>query len=80
MLVGEIMKNKSEKIRVSLDNYKDHEIVNIRVFFENETGELIPTKKGLSVSIGKIDDVIGLLQKAKIKIESKRIDDGRKVH
>ena len=44
----EIRKNKSEVIRIQLKEYKEHKLIDIRVWYEDEYGEYKPTKKGIT--------------------------------
>lgn len=44
----EIRKNKSEVIRIQLKEYKEHKLIDLRVWYEDENGEYKPTKKGIS--------------------------------
>ena len=44
----QIRKNKSEVIRIQLKEYKDHKLIDLRVWYEDENGEYKPTKKGIS--------------------------------
>ena len=44
----EIRKNKSEVIRIQLKEYKEHKLIDLRVWYEDEEGEYKPTKKGIS--------------------------------
>ena len=49
-LIKEIEKNSQEKLRVSLEDYKGKEYVDMRVFVQIEgSEEWIPTKKGLTL-------------------------------
>ena len=65
MLLGEIQKNSTEKIRVSTESYKDHEFIDVRVYYEDDTGEWKPTKKGVTIAPDKVDELVELLRKAK---------------
>lgn len=65
MLIGEIQKNTTEKIRVSKESYKGHEFIDVRVYFEDDNGEWRPTKKGIAIAPEKVDDLIKLIKKAK---------------
>ncbi|GIX40368.1 MAG: hypothetical protein KatS3mg129_0101 [Leptospiraceae bacterium] len=47
----DIEKNKSEIIRISIDEYKGEKLVNIRVFYKNKEGEWAPTKKGIAIRL-----------------------------
>ena len=64
-VVGEIQKNETEKITVSLNEYKGFKYVDIRLYFQDKEGSWHPTKKGITVSPGKVNTLIGLLSKAK---------------
>ena len=44
----QIRKNKSEVIRIQLKEYKEHKLIDLRVWYEDENGEHKPTKKGIS--------------------------------
>ena len=44
----QIRKNKSEVIRIQLKEYKEHKLIDLRVWYEDENGEYKPTKKGIS--------------------------------
>ncbi len=50
MEIAEIEKNNSERIRIELTRYKDHDLIGLRVYYkikltENAWG---PTKKGIT--------------------------------
>ena len=50
-IVYEFQRNKDERILVSRGSYKDRVYVDIRVFFTDpSTGDLRPTKKGLTLA------------------------------
>ena len=64
MQIGEIQKGK-DKIIVTVKEFKGKQYIDLRTYFENDQGEWIPTKKGISLTPDNIDDMIGFLQKAK---------------
>ncbi|MFN3604789.1 MAG: transcriptional coactivator p15/PC4 family protein [Leptonema sp. (in: bacteria)] len=47
----DIEKNKSEIIRVSIDEYKGEKLVNIRIFYKDKEGNWSPTKKGIAIRL-----------------------------
>lgn len=65
MLIAEVPKNMNESIRVSINEYKGHKFVDCRVFYEDNNGTWRPTKKGIALNNGAIEDIIKALQKAK---------------
>ena len=63
--VATIRKNATEEIRVALTEFSGHDLVDIRVFTEyRESGEIGPTKKGVSFKIQQLGEVIQALQSA----------------
>jgi len=47
MLIGEIQKNSTDKLRVSISEYKGFTFLDIRVYYEDDKGEYKPTKRVL---------------------------------
>ena len=60
----EIRKNKSEVIRIQLKEYKEHKLIDLRVWYEDEEGEYKPTKKGISIMPNNVEDIINGILKA----------------
>lgn len=57
-VIKEIKKNKTEKIIISIDEFKGREYANVRVFFKNDDGEFCPTKKGIALNMDIIPEVV----------------------
>jgi len=69
--IGTITKNKREKIRAVIQEYKGNELIDLRVWVNGgnpEDPEPVPTKKGLTVKTGLIRELIELLKKAERQI------------
>ncbi|XOB41561.1 MAG: transcriptional coactivator p15/PC4 family protein [Candidatus Nealsonbacteria bacterium] len=49
-VVGEIAKNSLEKVIISLREYRERQLVDIRTYYQNDKGEWLPTKKGISLN------------------------------
>jgi hypothetical protein len=64
MQIGEIQKGK-DKIIVTVKEFKGKRYIDLRTHFENDQGEWIPTKKGISLTPDNLDEMIQFLQKAK---------------
>ncbi|EYD75011.1 hypothetical protein Rumeso_03435 [Rubellimicrobium mesophilum DSM 19309] len=41
-----LRKNSREELRVSLDEFKGHRLLNLRVWFEGDDGQMRPGKQG----------------------------------
>jgi len=66
VIIAELAKNGSETVRVQLTEYSGHRLVDARVFTEyRATGEVGPTKRGLSMKVEQLDDLISALKKAR---------------
>ena len=46
-VLAEITKNASECVRIQRTEFKGHELIDSRIYFEDDRGEWQPTKKGL---------------------------------
>jgi hypothetical protein len=70
MEVGEIPKG-NDKIIVALKEFKGKEYIDIRTHFENNDGDWIPTKKGITLTPDSLDEMIDILKTAKKKVSDK---------
>jgi hypothetical protein len=64
MHIGDIERNETEVMRVSVAEYKGRKYVDLRIYFEGDDGEWKPTKKGVTVQPDRVPDLISLLKKA----------------
>lgn len=60
-----IPKNANEKIHIGLDQYQKHNLAFIRIYYNSGDADWRPTKKGLSVKVTLLNDVIQGLEKAR---------------
>lgn len=65
MKIGEIQKTGTDRIIVTVKEFKGKTYVDVRNFFENDEGEMVPTKKGISLTPENLDELILLLGEAK---------------
>lgn len=63
-VVAQIRKNAREEIRISCEDYMGHDLVNLRVFYEDADGDYRPGKKGLAFRRDLLPDIIAALQSA----------------
>lgn len=70
-VIATLRKNAAEDVRVALTEYRGHPLVDLRIFAEYQsTGEVGPTKKGLTFSPSMLPGLIEALQAA--EAESRR--------
>lgn len=75
MIIGEIERNDTERLRIEASNYKGSDFISVRIYYLADNGEWRPTKKGITVKPEKVDELIGFLSEAKEKagdVESKK--------
>ena len=70
--ITSIEKNAAEEIRVALTEFKDHQLVDLRVYAINgASGERVPTKKGLTVKPALLTPLIEALRTAEAELAKK---------
>jgi hypothetical protein len=50
-------KNTREEVRVSLDEFNGYDLVNIRVWYQTEDGEVRPGKQGLAIRLEQLPEL-----------------------
>jgi len=71
MIIGEIERNPTERLRVSTENFKGRDYIDLRIYYEADDGEWKPTKKGVTIAPDKAEEVIELLSKASRELSGK---------
>ncbi len=67
-----IRKNSSEELRVSLDEFRGHQLVALRVWFQSSDGEMRPGKQGLALKV----DLLPELRAAILEAEAEALRRG----
>jgi hypothetical protein len=62
-LIAKMEKNSMEEYRFSLQEYRGCELLDIRVYYKSDADKMIPTKKGISVPLDKLDEFMKCLEK-----------------
>ena len=55
-IVAEMEKSWNEKILFSFSEFKGKSYANIRVHYEDDDGELKPTKKGITIAVDRFSE------------------------
>lgn len=63
-VIATIPKNSKQEIRVSLDHFQGHDLLNMRVWYRTDQGEMRPGKQGLAVRLAILPDLIHALIQA----------------
>ena len=71
-MIAVVAKNSSEDVRIALSDYAGHDLIDIRVYADLKAGSMVtrgPTKRGVALSVHKIDDLIAGLTQARDEAE-----------
>ena len=63
-LIATIRKNSKQELRVSLDHFQGHDLINMRVWFEADEGDMRPGKQGVSIRTVLLPDLVRALEDA----------------
>ena len=69
VIIADLVKNRREHIRIALDNWQGHDLIDIRVTAQFTEGVDVwaPTKKGLSMNVAMIPALREALANAEAK-------------
>lgn len=68
-LIGEFQKNSQETLRVTLQAFNGHPLVDIRIWLRMESGEWIATRKGVAIDPDLLPQLEKLLHGASEEYE-----------
>ena len=74
-VISQFNKNARETVQVTLNNFKGYDLLDIRVYVKDDAGNLVPTKKGISIST----ELIPMLKEALEKTEIKKAIENAKI-
>jgi len=56
-IVGSFEKNSQETVCAALGSFRGYQLAHVRVYVENDDGELIPTKAGVAVRVEQLHEL-----------------------
>lgn len=56
-VVAKFEKNSREEVWVSIDDFRGRKILNIRVHYRSDTGQWLPGKQGIALSVDRYRDL-----------------------
>ncbi|HEX04010.1 MAG TPA: hypothetical protein ENH10_02500 [Bacteroidetes bacterium] len=60
-VLAEVNRGSGQSIRLMRSTFNGHEYYNLRLFWENDTGEVVPTKKGVTFRMDEPEKVKTIL-------------------
>jgi hypothetical protein len=70
VVIGSFKRNAAEEVRAQINTYRGRTYADLRVFYLSDSGEYLPTKKGIAISTDQVADLeklVGKLTKAVAK-------------
>ena len=71
MFIGEIRKDGSRFIRVTIERFRGHVFCNVRQWIRNGSGDFFPTPAGITLYANDIKKLLPYLEEAREELESK---------
>ncbi len=62
-VIATIPKNAGERVQVELTEYRDHDLVDIRVY-ANDGADWVPTRKGVTARVALLPGLVAALKQA----------------
>ena len=75
-MISSFEKNALEEVRVSLTEYRGHQLIDLRVYYLSADGEPRPTKKGLALSVGLYPELKESLAKLEQVLKERGLLEG----
>jgi hypothetical protein len=72
-LIARMEKNSQEEYRFSIQEYRGCELLDIRVYYDSGSDKMIPTRKGISVSLDRLGEFLRCLEKAAKKVGNSNV-------
>ena len=76
MNVASIRKNAREELRVSVETFKGVPLVNLRVWFQAEDGDMRPGKQGVALRLELLPELRQALERAAAEAERQGLMEG----
>ena len=57
-----VPKNAREEIRIERQDFKGHDLLNLRVFYDDGTGEMRPGKQGLAIRSELVPELLSAIE------------------
>jgi hypothetical protein len=64
-VIAQFEKNATEVLRISLTEFRGHQLIDARIYYSDDEGQYRPTKKGVSLAVGLYPE----LKKAVLALE-----------
>ena len=61
----ELERSATERLIIEESEFKGHQLVSLRIYFLNDDGSWLPTKKGVTFKRVQLDEVLGYLNQIK---------------
>jgi hypothetical protein len=63
-------RNAVEEVRASVTTFKGREYLDLRVYFKDDRGQWRPTKKGITVNVDLIDELVAAVEALRVAVDA----------
>jgi hypothetical protein len=70
--IAAIERKEGEQLRVALRSYNGHSYLDVRVYFQGDRGDWLPTKKGITLNARSAAGLASALDEGIQKLEGRR--------
>lgn len=71
-VIAEFQKNAVEKVRGAFREYKGRNLIDLRIYYQDEAGEWLPTKEGIALTVEQWPELREALAKLAQALKGKR--------
>ncbi len=65
VIIADLRKNSLEQVRLQLTSFNGVDLIDARIFYKkHETGEILPSQKGITLKVDRLPELIEGLQRA----------------
>ena len=73
MLLHSFQKNATEEVRISVNTYKGKKYIDIRVYYQDDSGDYKPSKKGVALSPELLEELQKGIDKLKQSLSEEAV-------
>lgn len=56
------------EVRLTLSQFKGRQLIDLRLYFQSDAGEWLPTRKGCAIQPGELPDLQAALEAARLEV------------
>jgi hypothetical protein len=69
-VIATFEKNTKEEVRVTVDEFRGRKLMNLRVYYKDESGQFKPGKQGIALAVDRYRDLADAIVKLGMHLQS----------